>query len=77
MNSQTAYRCPRCGGRASLVKAPGRGARKFQCQEAACRYEQLPFTLAQERRRKKSEEIAANRIGRAAARPHWTHETYG
>lgn len=67
----TAYRCPKCQGQAAIVKAPGRGARKYQCQEPGCRYEELPFTLAQSRRQRKTAAIVARRIHRANQPAGW------
>lgn len=80
MSTQADLVCPRCGGRAAIVKVvgQGRGVRKFACQVANCRYEHPPFTMRKAQRHEAAQAAVRRRVERATPRgPHWTHEAYG
>lgn len=69
--NQTALTCPMCKGPADLVKAPGRGARKYQCRDKVCGYASLPTTLHAMRRQRATKDLVARRIRRANATAGW------
>lgn len=74
MSKPALHQCPVCQGPADLVKAPGRGGRKYLCRDQVCGYASLPTTLSEMRRQRATRSFVAKRIHRANQAPGWWAE---